>query len=203
MVDQAKTATGSGRERGPVGLARAWATVLARPRRFFRSAVVPGDQAPGLFFAMAVVALEEVIRFALVGPGDAYPVLGGLPLLSAVLWLGVAVLFVAPLALHLTAAVQTLLLIPVVDDRAGISETVQVLGYATAPCVLAGVPAPEVRTVVALYGAGLYVVGVSEVHGPRLEPAALLSAVPVAIVFGYGFRGFDASARLLSRWYII
>jgi hypothetical protein len=192
-----------GRPRGPAGLARAWAKVLVRPRRFFRSAVVPGDQAPGLFFAMAVVAVEEVVRFALVGPVDAYPVLGGLTLLSGVLWLAVAVLFVAPLALHLTAAVQTVLLVPFVDERGGISETVQVVGYAMAPCVLAGVPAPELRAAVTVYGAVLYVLGVGEVHGPWLEPAALLSAVPVAIVFGYGFRGFDAVATLLARWYII
>jgi len=198
----AREATG-GRPRGPAGLARAWATVLVRPRRFFRSSVVPGEQAPGLFFAMAIVAIEELSRFALVGPGDAYPVVGGLALLSGALWLGLAVLFVAPLTLHLTAAVQTVVLLPFVDDRAGVSETVQVAGYATAPCLLAGVPVPEVRAAVAGYGAVLYVVGVSEVHGPGYEPAAALSAVPVAIVFGYGFRGFDAVATLLSQWYII
>jgi hypothetical protein len=203
MLDGTRSDAGAGRQRGPLGLARAWGTVLVRPRRFFRSAVVPGDQAPGLFFAMTVVALEETIRFSLVGPGDAYPVLGGMALLSAALWLGVAVLFVAPLALHLTAAVQTVLLLPLVEDRAGISETVQVLGYATAPCLFAGIPVPEVRAAVAVYGALLYVLGVGEVHGTRLEPAAVLSAVPAAIVFGYGFRGFEAIATLLARWYVI
>lgn len=192
-----------GRERGPRGLAKAWVAVLVRPRRFLRLGVVPGEQAPGLFFAMTVVAVEEAIRFALVGPGDAYPVVGGLPVLSAVLWLGLAVLFVAPATMHLVAALQTVILMPFVEERAGVSETVQVVAYATAPCVLAGVPVPEVRAAVAAWGAVLYVLGVSEVHGPWLEPAAALSALPVALVFGYGFRGFDAVATLLARWYII
>jgi hypothetical protein len=192
-----------GRPRGPAGLALAWVTVLVHPRRFFRSVVVPGEQAPGLLFAMAVVAVEEATRFALVGPGTAYPVLGGLPVLSAVLWLGLAVLFVAPATIHLAAAVQTVILLPFVDDRGGVSETVQVIGYATAPCLLAGVPAPELRAAVTVWGAVVYVIGVSEVHGPWFEPAAILSAVPVAILFGYGFRGFDAIASLLARWYII
>lgn len=194
---------GGGRPRGPAGLARAWAAVLVHPQRFFRTAVVPGDQAPGLLFAMAVVGIEEAIRFALVGPGVAYPVVGGRPLLSAVLWLGVAVLFVTPAALHLVAALQTVLLVPFVRDRSGISETVQVIAYASAPCVVAGVPVPEVRAVVATWGALLLVLGVSEVHGPWFEPAAVLSAIPASLVFGYGFRGFDAIATLLARWYVI
>lgn len=192
-----------GAPRGAAGLARAWLAVLVRPRRFFRSSVVPGEQAPALAFAMGVVAVEEATRFVLVGPGDAYPVVGGLPVLSGLLWLGLAVLFVAPLALHMTAAVQTLLLLPFVDDRGGVSETVQALSYATAPCVLAGVPSPELRAAATAYGALLYVLAVSEVHGPWFEPAAVLSAVPAAVVFGYGFRGFDAVATLLARWYVI
>jgi hypothetical protein len=192
-----------GRPRGPLGLAQAWVAVMVQPRRFFRAAVVPGDQSPGLFFAMIVVAVEEATRFALVGPGDAFPVLGGMALLSGLLWLLVAVLFVAPAVLHLTAAIQTLILVPFVAERGGISETVQVIGYATAPCVVAGVPAPEARAVATIWGAVLLVFGVSEVHGPWFEPAAAYAAIPAAIVFGYGFRGFDAIATLLARWYII
>jgi len=192
-----------GRPRGPLGIVQAWAAVMIHPRRFFRAAVVPGDQAPGLLFAMAVVAVEEATRFALVGPGTAYPVLGGRPVLSGVLWLGIAVLFVAPAALHLVAAIQTLILVPFVEDRGGVSETVQVIGYATAPCIVAGVPVPELRAVACIWGALLLVVGVSEVHGPWFEPAAFLAAIPAALVFGYGFRGFDAIATLLARWYII
>lgn len=196
-------ATDRGRPRGPAGLARAWVGVMTGPRRFFREAVVPGDQTAGLWFALAVVAVEEGTRFLLVGPGDAYPVVGGRPLLSAVLWLAVVVLVVAPVALHLVAAVQTVILVPFVDDRGGVSETVQVVAYATAPCVVAGVPVPEVRAVATTWGAVLLVFGVSEVHGPWFEPAAGLAAVPAALVFGYGFRGFDAIEALLRQWYII
>jgi hypothetical protein len=192
---------GGGRPRGPAALARAWVGVLTRPWQFFREAIVPGDQAPGLVFAMAVVAIEETTRLLLVP--DAVPAVADWPALSAAFWLGVAVLLVAPAALHLVAALQTVLLVPFVDDRGTVSETVQVLGYATAPCVLAGVPIPGVRAVVAVWGAVLLVLGISEVHGPWFEPAAVLSALPAAIVFGYGFRGFGAIATLLRRWYVI
>lgn len=192
-----------GRPGVPLGLARSWVAVMTSPRQFFVRAIVPGEQAPGLAFAMAVVAVEEATRFALVGPGTAYPVLGGMPLVSAVLWLGVAVLFVAPGVLHLVAALQTILLVPFVEERGGISETVQAIAYATAPCVVAGLPVPELRVLATAWGAVLLVLAISEVHGPWFEPAALLAAVPAAVVFGYGFRGFHAVATLLSRWYII
>ncbi|PSP52231.1 hypothetical protein BRC67_05505 [Halobacteriales archaeon QH_3_68_24] len=128
-----------GRDRGPVALLRAWGEVLVRPRRLFRSAVAPADQAPGLAFAATVV---------------------------------------------------TVILIPFTEERAGVSETVQTLAYAGAPCVFAALPSPAVRLVAAAYGALLLVVGTSEVHGLSLPAAAALSAVPSALVFGYAFRGF-------------
>ena len=185
---------------GPVSLARTWLTVLAHPRAFFRASVLERRQEAGLAFGMAVVAVEESVRLA---AGGAVPVLGEQALLSAVLWLGVAVLVVAPVALHLVAALQTLALVPFAPDRGGVSETVQVLGYATAPCALAGLPLPAVRVVVAAWGAWLLAVGVREVHGVPPGRAAALSAVPSALVFGYGFRGFDALLALLARWYVV
>jgi hypothetical protein len=184
-----------GRDRGPIALARAWLEVLVRPRRFFRSGVAPGDQAPGLAFVMAVVAIEEATRFALV-PG-AYPVIAGQRLASATLALLIAVGFIAPLALHLAAAIETLALIPVADDRAGVSETVQVIAYASAPCVLAGIPIPGLRIVCALYGTVLLVVGTSEVHAIGLVRAAVAAAVPALFVFGYAFRGIAAVSTVL------
>lgn len=190
-----------GRARGPAALVRAWFEVLTRPTRFFRSAVAPGDQAPGLVFAIAVVLVEELVRFALVA--DAYPVVADQRLLSGVLWLGVAVLLVAPAALHLTAALQTVLLVPFVRDRAGISETVQTIAYSAAPCVVAGVPIPEVRVLCGAYGTGLLALGVATVHDTTGTRAALLSALPAAAVFGYGFRAFAALETLLRQWYII
>jgi hypothetical protein len=177
-----------GRDRGPVALLRAWGEVLVRPRRLFRSAVAPADQAPGLAFAATVVLVEELTR-VLTGTA-AYPVLGTRPTASVVFWLAVATVLVAPAGLHLVAALQTVLLIPFTEERAGVSETVQTLAYAGAPCVFAGLPSPEVRLLAAAYGALLLVVGTSEVHGLSLPAAAALSAVPSALVFGYAFRGF-------------
>jgi len=179
-----------GRDRGPVALARAWAEVLVRPRRLFRSAVAPGDQAPGLAFAATVVLVEETSRVAF--GVAAYPTLGNQPLVSTVFWLALATVLVAPAALHLTAALQTLVLRALVADRAGISETVQVIAYAAAPGVFAGVPVPEIRLLAAAYGTLLLAIGTSEVHEISLGRAAAVVALPAALAFGYGFRGFAA-----------
>ena len=180
----------AGRDRGPLAILRAWVEVLVRPRRFFRNGVAPGDQAPGLVFA-ALVVFVAVASTLVVRPGS-YPVFADMPVLSAVLVVLVAMVLVAPAAIHLTAAVQTVLLIAVVPERAGISETVQVICYATAPCVLAGVPDPRIRSIVVCWGAGLYVLGTAVVHEVRPPVALLVGAVPVVLVFGYGFWGIGA-----------
>jgi len=183
-----------GRDRGAAALARAWAEVLVRPRRLFRSGVAPGDQAPGLVFAGAVVLVEELTRVAT--GAAAYPVLSGQPVLSTLLFLALAVVLVAPASLHLTAALQTLVLIAAAPNRAGVSETVQVIAYAAAPCVFAGLPYPVVRVAATAYATVLLAVGVSDVHDVPLAKAAVLTAVPAALVFGYGFRGFAALSEL-------
>lgn len=179
-------------------LGRSWFEVLVRPRRFFDRSVVAGDQAPGLGFAMAVVAVEESVRLWLV-PG-AIPPLTPTPVLSAGLVVAVAVLLVTPVALHLVAAVTTLALRWLVPGRAGISHTVQVVAYSTAPCALAGVPDPGLRLACAAYGAGLLGVGLGRVHGVGGWRVLAVPTVPAAVVFGYGFRGFAAAAALLGRW---
>jgi hypothetical protein len=178
-----------GRERGPVAVLRAWAEILLRPRHFFRTKVAPGDQAPGLTFAAAVVCVAETARIAAFG--GAYPVVSGQPTLSGVLWVLLVTVLVAPAGIHLTAAVQTVLLIATVDDRAGVSETVQVICYALAPCVLLGVPDVWVRSVAVLWGAGLLVVGTATVHDLPLATALPVVAVPAVLVFGYGFGGVE------------
>ncbi|MXR42787.1 hypothetical protein GRX01_15750 [Halobaculum sp. WSA2] len=190
-----------GRARGPTAVARAWGEVLVRPVRFFASGIAPGDQAPGLVFAVCVAVAFAGVRF-LLDPTTIPTAFGGAAVSAFVSLLFVAV-FVAPASLHLTAALQTVLLIVFVRDRAGISETVQVLAYASAPCALAGAPIPELRAACALYGAGLLVVGVRSVHGTTTGRAVAATVVPASLVFGYGFRGFDAIATLLTRWYII
>lgn len=196
MTQWVENPTG-GRPRGARALARAWVNVLVRPREFFERTVTPGDQAPALVFVMAVVLVEEAVRFALL-PGEV-PVFDTYPDLSAVVALGIAVLLVAPAALHLVAAVQTLLLVALVDDRGGVSETVQVIAYATAPCVLAGIPIPAVRVVCTVYGALLLVLGMSVRHGVSLPRAAIATAIPNALVFGAAFRGRPALDALLSQ----
>lgn len=190
-----------GRARGPVAVARAWAEVLVRPGRFFRTGVAPGDQAPGLVFAVCVAVAFAGGRF-LFDPATIPTAFGG-PAISAVVSLLFVAVFIAPAGLHLTAALQTVLLIVFVRDRAGISETVQVIAYASAPCALAGAPVPTLRAACALYGVGLLVVGIREVHETTTWRAVAATAVPAALVFGSGFRGFDAIATLLRRWYII
>jgi hypothetical protein len=185
-----------GRDRGPAALARAWVEVLVRPRRFFRTGIGAGDQAPALTFVMTVVGIEEAIRVLLVE--DAVPPVAGGELSSTAVALAVTVLIVAPASLHLISALQTAILIPFVPERGGVSETVQVLAYATAPCVFAGVPIPALRVACATYGAILYAMGLREVHGLSTARAAVLGAVPAAVAFGYGFRGFAAVLALVG-----
>lgn len=190
-----------GRDRGPRAVARAWVEVMVRPRRFYRTGVAPGDQAPGLLFAVVVVSLASLLRLALSGEtvvGAPYPTFGDQRLLSVALVFSVIVALVAPLVLHLVAALQTLLLLPFAPDRAGVSETVQVIGYATAPCVFVGVPMPTVQALAAGYGVVLFVVGMSEVHAVSLPRAAALCALPAAVTFGIGFGGFEAVETLIS-----
>lgn len=193
--------TGAGRPRGLVALGRAWGEVLVRPRRFFQTVVAPGEQAPGLTFAMAVVLVEETIRY-LVTP-SAVPGITENRVVAAVVAVAVAVVLITPAVLHLLTAIQTLLLFLLAPDRAGVSETVQILGYATAPCVAAGVPVLEVTVFSVLWGSGLVFVGLRVVHTMAWWRAIAAGVVPAGLIFGYGFRGFDALAALLAQWYII
>lgn len=185
-----------GRARGPAGLAGAWVEILLRPRRFFRDGVAPGDQAAGLTFAVAVTLVYLGTRYAFT-PG-AIPDLAGGPVLSGALALAAAGLVVAPVVLHLVAAIQTLALVLTVPDRAGVGETVQVLAYATAPCALAGLPFEPLGLVCALYGAGLLVVGIGVVHGTTLSRATVAAAVPAVLVFGYAFGGLYAVESMVG-----
>ena len=206
MTQWVENRTG-GRDRGPVALLRAWVEILVRPRRFFRVGIAPGDQAPGLVFAAMVVLVEEASRYLVVdlagrgllstGPFSYAPISGFSPGIAVLATLA-AIVFLAPVVVHLTAALQTLVLIGVAPDRGGISETVQVMCYAMAPCVVVGLPFPELRVLGAAWGAGLYILGTAVVHNVRLPVAAVAGAIPAVILFGYGFRGFDAVTALVS-----
>lgn len=189
-----------GRERGPTGIARAWVEVLVRPRRFFTNGVAPGDQAPGLVFAvvLALVYVGGVLAVdptRILGP-DRVPILGGSTALTVVLVLLATAVVLAPAGLHLLSAIQTVLLVAIVSDRAGVSETVQVLGYAAAPCALAWVPIPGLAAACALYSSGLLVVGLATVHRTTL-PRAALAGAPVALAFWVAVGGLR-SARAFA-----
>lgn len=191
-----------GRDRGPRGLARAWVEVLVRPRRFFENGVSPGDQAPGLTFAVAVAAVAVGGRLLLApsslsGYGRVAAATGS-PALTAVVVLGAACFLVAPLVLHLAAALATLSLIPVVGDRAGVGQTVQVVAYAAAPAVFTAVPLPWVRLLAAAYGLILLVVGLAVVHETSVSRAALAGAVPALFVFGLALGGIAALEAVLG-----
>ena len=190
-----------GRDRGPVGIARAWVEVLVRPRRFFRNGIAPGDQAPGLVFAVAVAACHVAVRFAL--EPSPLPNVDGRPTGLLVFGFLVTVLVLAPLALHLAAALQTLALIGLstvglAGDRGGVSQTVQVVAYATAPCALSGAPVPALRVLAAVYGFGLLVLGLAVVHDLSPAVAVVAAVVPGAFVFAYAFGGVFALESLLD-----
>jgi len=183
-----------GRERGLLGLLKAFTQVLVNPTTFFDEAVSPGDQAPGLVFAMAVVLLYEGTRLAL-DPGRAlaFP---APTWLAAVLTLALAGLLVAPAALHALSAVETLVLVAVAPDRGGVSETVQVLAYASAPCALVGVSVPAVTFVCGLWAFALLVVGTRIVHDASLPRAVAAALVPGVLAYGSGFGWFTATIAL-------
>ncbi len=191
-----------GRRRGPRGLGRAWVEVLVRPRRFFRHGVAPGDQAPALTFAIAV-AFAAVGGRLLLAPSSlsGYARVAeatGSTYLSAAVVLGVACVLVAPVVLHLAAALATLALVAAVDDRAGVSETVQVIAYAAAPGVFVAVPRPALQLAALAYGGGLLAVGVAVVHDTTRLRAALAAVLPASFVFGVAFGGFAALGTLLA-----
>jgi hypothetical protein len=183
-----------GRERGPVGLAKSFTQVLANPKTFFDEAVSPGDQAPGLVFGMAVVLVEESTRLAL-NP-DAALEFPTATWLAAALTVSLAVLLVTPAAIHALSAVETLALAVVAPERGGVSETVQVLAYAAAPCAFVGVSVPAVTAVCGFWAFALLVLGTSVVHDVSLPRAFAAAVVPGALAFGSGFGWFAATAEL-------
>ncbi len=184
---------------------------MIRPRQFFDRAVTPGDQAPGLTFAVVVAAVYAVGWMA-VDPG-AIPAIADPPLLSALVVLLVVVALAAPVGLHLTAAVATVALVIAslerrdgdglrgrigFRDRGGVSETVQVVAYASAPMALAGPPVPTLRIACAAYATGLLLVGIRSVHGTT-PIRTLLAAIPPALVgYGVGYRAVAAARSVLG-----
>ncbi|PHQ38827.1 hypothetical protein DJ69_09620 [Halorubrum persicum] len=194
-----------GRARGPRALARAWVEALIRPRRLFANGVSPGDQAPALTFAVAVAgvyALGWIVSDPSVVPG----IVVSVPVSAAILFLLVVVL-AAPVGLHLTAAVATLSVILAsveydgglaLRDRGGVSETVQVVAYASSPMALAGAPVPLLRVACGVYAALLLLIGFRTVHGTSPLRTLVAGVPPALIGYGVGYRVVAAARSLIG-----
>lgn len=194
-----------GRARGPRGLARAWVEALLRPRRFFVNGVAPGDQAPALTFAVAVAAVYT-LGWIVADPAVVPGIVVSEPVSAAILFLLVVVL-VAPVGLHLTAAVATLSVILAsvelrdgvsLRDRGGVSETVQVVAYASSPFALAGPPIPALRIACGAYAAVLLCIGFRTVHGTNAFRTLVAGAPPILIGYGVGYRVVAAVRALFA-----
>ena len=194
-----------GRARGPRALVRAWIEALIRPRRLFANGVAPGDQAPALTFAVAVAgayALGWIVADPSVVPG----IVVSVPVSATILFLVVVVL-AAPVGLHLTAAVATLSVILAsveyddglaLRDRGGVSETVQVVAYASSPMALAGPPIPELRVVCGAYAGVLLLIGFRTVHGTTALRTLVAGVPPAVLGYGVGYRVVAAVRTLIG-----
>jgi hypothetical protein len=183
-----------GRERGLRGLAKSFTQVLVNPVTFFDEAVSPGDQAPGLGFAMAVVLAAAGTRLVL-DPADAlaFPAADWL---RVVLTVALVVMLVTPAAVHALSALQTLALVAVAPSRAGVSQTVQVIAYAAAPCAVAGLGVPAATAAAGLWAFALLVVGTRVVHDVSWLRALLAALAPGVLAFGAGFGAWPAIRSL-------
>jgi hypothetical protein len=192
-----------GRAKGPRGLVRAWFEALVRPRRLFANGVSPGDQAPALTFAVAVAG-AFTLGWLVADPTAVPGIVVSVPVSAFVVFL-VVVALAAPVGLHLTAAVATVSVIVAsveidggigLRDRGGVSETVQVVAYASSPMALAGPPIPALRVVCGLYAAALLLVGFRTVHGTTPLRTLVAGVPPALIGYGVGYRVI-ASVRAL------
>ena len=196
-----------GRPRGLRGIARTWVEVLVRPRRAFANAITPGDQAPALTFAVAVAA-AFTLGLVATDPVAVPDIVPSSPVLTALVVFVVAVVIAAPVGLHLTAAVATVSVVvasvEIADgrfalrDRGGVSETVQVVAYASSPMALAGPAVPELRVVCGAYAAVLLAVGLRTVHGLGPVRTVAAAAPPAALGYGVGYRVVAAVRTLLA-----
>jgi hypothetical protein len=194
-----------GRARGPRGLARAWVETLVRPRRLFANGVGPGDQAPALTFAVAVAA-AFTLGWLIADPAVVPGIVVSVPV-SALVTLLVVIALAAPVGLHLTAAVATVSVILAsveyddglgLRERGGVSETVQVVAYASSPMALAGPPIPSLRVACGAYAVVLLLIGFRVVH--RTTPLrTLVAGVPPALLgYGVGYRVIASVRTLLG-----
>jgi hypothetical protein len=186
----------TGRDRGVRGLLKTYVSILISPKQFFDSAVVPGDQVPGLIFGV-VIALGYTVGIVLVTV-SAPPTVAQPEVLASVILLMAVGLIIGPITLHLAAAFQTVLLIGLAPDRGGVSETVQLIAYASAPCLFAFIQVPIIRLMTCAYAWSLLLVGIRSVHSTSRLRAIAAGGPTGALLYGGLFRGFDAFEMLLT-----
>jgi hypothetical protein len=167
--------------------------------------VGPGDQAPALTFAVAVAA-AFTLGWMVADPGVIPGIVASVPVSALVTFL-VVVALAAPVGLHVTAAVATVSVIVAsiefddglgLRDRGGVSETVQIVAYASSPMALAGPPVPVLRVACGAYAVGLLLIGFRTVH--RMSPLrTLVAGVPPALLgYGVGYRVIASIRALLG-----
>jgi hypothetical protein len=177
-----------------------WARLLAQPRTAFESTVTPGQQGPAAVFAAAVAGVATASKLA-VDPSFRPPI--GSPWLGGAMLVGLVAVLIAPTALHLVAALETLVVVLLTDERGGVSETVQVVAFATAPCVFAGVPSIPLRVLCTTWGAALLIGGTAVVHRTDPVRALLAGGLPALIVFGYAYGGIEACRQVVEAGAIL
>lgn len=207
-----------GRARGPRALVRAWVEVLTRPRRFFENGVGPGDQAPGLTFAM-VVAVVYATGWMVAQP-SVVPTIAESVVLSAIVVILIVGVLAAPAGLHLAAALATISIIftsveyrktPETEggegnrfgfsfqERAGVSETVQVVAYASAPFAFAGPPVPELRLAAGVYATLLLAYGLRIVHDTSWIRASVAAILPAFVGYWLVYGAITGTTAIVER----
>lgn len=180
---------------------RLWGETLLTPWRVFPGGIRPGEQLPAVIFTVLVTGAWVAVRVA-VDPG-AVPVLGDAPVVSMLIWAALLAVVVAPVAVHVMAAVATVVLIAIASDRAGVSETVQTVAFAMAPAPVLATGVAELQVLATIYGTFLVMYGLSAVHRVSPERALLAGAVPAYVLFVVGFGADAGFVELMRRWYII
>lgn len=180
---------------------RLWIETLVTPWRVFPDRVRVGDQTRAIIIAILVAGAWVAVRIG-AAPGS-FPILGGSTAASLLIWALLLSVVVAPLGVHVLAAIATVVLHAVASDRAGVSETVQTVAFATAPAPVIATGVAELQVLAALYGGALLVFGLIRVHRISIERAVLVGVIPAYLMFVVGFGAGDGFVELMRRWYLI
>lgn len=178
-----------------------WVTALFAPWICFRRFVAERDQTQAVGFTFVVVTV--FLSFGAIFNTIEYPVFGGFPAISFLIWIALVALIAAPVAVHLVALVATLVLMAIAPDRGRVSETVQAIAISLAPIVLIAVPLDFIQLLGALYGTLLLVYGFMVVHQTTFIRGLLAGVIPAYLLFGIGFGVNEVVRSYLLEWAII